>query len=85
MQQVGAFSSMLLLSEGIKQVGRDASREKLLAALEGLHDFATGLTPPMSFGPGQRMGLRGAHIVTVELPDQRFFPVASYQPIATAP
>jgi ABC-type branched-subunit amino acid transport system substrate-binding protein len=84
-QQVGAFSSMLLLSEGIKQAGRDASREKLLAALEGLHDFATGLTPPMSFGPGQRMGLRGAHIVTVELPDQRFFPVARYQPIATAP
>lgn len=84
-QQVGAYSSMLLLSEGIKQAGRDASREKLLAALEGLHDFSTGLTPPMSFGPGQRMGLRGAHIVTVELPDQRFFPVARYQPIATAP
>lgn len=84
-QQVGAYSSLLLLSEGIKQAGRDASREKLLAALEGLHDFATGLTPPISFGPGQRMGLRGAHIVTVELPDQRFFPVARYQPIATAP
>ena len=65
-QQVGAYSSLLLLSEGIKQAGRDASREKLLAALEGLHDFATGLTPPISFGPGQRMGLRGAHIVTLD-------------------
>ncbi len=50
--QVGAFSSMMLLSEGMKQAGRDASREKLIEALEGLHDFDTGLTPLISFGPG---------------------------------
>jgi ABC-type branched-subunit amino acid transport system substrate-binding protein len=70
--QVGAFSSMMLLSEGMKQAGRDASREKLIEALEGLHDFDTGLTPLISFGPGRRQGLSGAHIVTVDLPDQRF-------------
>jgi len=83
--QVGAFSSMLLLSEGMKQAGRDASREKLISALEGLHDFDTGLTPLISFGPGRRLGLRGAHIVTVDLPDQRFYLVAPYKPIAAAP
>lgn len=83
--QVGTFSSLLLLSEGLKQAGRDASREKLLVALEGLHDFATGLTPAMSFGPGQRMGLSGAHIVTVDLPAQQFFPVALYKPLQTTP
>ncbi|RON53912.1 cytochrome c/ABC transporter substrate-binding protein [Pseudomonas frederiksbergensis] len=83
--QVGAFSSMLLLSEGMKQAGRDASREKLINALEGLHDFATGLTPLISFGPGRRLGLSGAHIVTVELPDQRFYLVAPYKPIAVTP
>lgn len=85
MLQVGAFSSMLLLSEGMKQAGRDASREKLISALEGLHNFDTGLTPLISFGPGRRLGLRGAHIVTVDLPDQRFYLVAPYKPIAATP
>ena len=83
--QVGAYSSMLLFSEGMKQAGRDASREKLVNALEGLHDFETGLTPLISFGPGRRLGLSGAHIVTVELPDQRFYRVAPYKPIAAMP
>ncbi|MHC8406934.1 cytochrome c/ABC transporter substrate-binding protein [Pseudomonas sp. TMB3-21] len=83
--QVGAYSSMLLFSEGMKQAGRDASREKLVSALEGLHDFETGLTPLISFGPGRRLGLSGAHIVTVELPDQRFYRVAPYKPIAAMP
>ena len=41
---------MMLFSEGMKQAGRDASREKLVSALEGLHDFDTGLTPLISFG-----------------------------------
>jgi ABC-type branched-subunit amino acid transport system substrate-binding protein len=83
--QVGAFSSMMLLSEGMKQAGRDASREKLVSALEGLHDFDTGLTPLMNFGPGRRLGLSGAHIVTVDLPDQRFYLVAPYKPVAATP
>ncbi|MBV7548151.1 ABC transporter substrate-binding protein [Pseudomonas sp. PDM26] len=83
--QVGAFSSMMLLSEGMKQAGRDASREKLVSALEGLHDFDTGLTPLISFGPGRRQGLSGAHIVTVDLPGQRFYLVAPYKPVAATP
>jgi ABC-type branched-subunit amino acid transport system substrate-binding protein len=83
--QVGAFSSMMLFSEGMKQAGRDASREKLVSALEGLRDFDTGLTPLMSFGPGRRLGLSGAHIVMVDLPDQRFYLVAPYKPIAAKP
>ena len=83
--QVGAYSSMQLLSEGMKQAGRDASRDKLIGALEGLHDFDTGLTPLISFGPGRRLGLSGAHVVTVDLPDQRFFLVAPYKPLAVMP
>ncbi|MCU0122225.1 ABC transporter substrate-binding protein [Pseudomonas sp. B2M1-30] len=83
--QVGAYASMLLFSEGMKQAGRDASREKLVAALEGLHDFDTGLTPRLNFGPGRRLGLSGAHVVTVDLPDQRFYLVAPYKPIIASP
>ncbi|MDB5997484.1 MAG: cytochrome [Pseudomonas sp.] len=83
--QVSAFSSMLLFSEGMKRAGRDASREKLINALEGLHDFDTGLTPLISFGPGRRQGLRGAHIVTIDLQDKRFYLVAPYKPLAATP
>lgn len=83
--QVGAFSSMLLLAEAMKQSGREISRDKLVQALEGLHDFATGLTPAISFGPGRRLGLNGAHVVTLELPEQRFYVVAPYKPIAALP
>lgn len=77
--QVGAWCSMVLLEEGLKRAGRDASRDKLVSALEGLHDVDTGLTPPLSFGPGRRQGLEGAHVVTVELPGPMFYPVAPYR------
>lgn len=83
--QVSAYSAVLLFSEAMKQAGRDASREKLIRALEGLHDVDTGLTPRLSFGPGQRQGLKGAHIVTVDLPELRFYPVATYKQLEAAP
>ncbi|MGX1126920.1 cytochrome c/ABC transporter substrate-binding protein [Pseudomonas sp. HLS-6 TE3448] len=70
--QVTAYCSLQLLVEGLKRAGRDASREKLLAALEGVYGFDTGLTPPLSFGPGRRQGLSRAHVVGVELPGPRF-------------
>ncbi|MNO80842.1 hypothetical protein D3C76_720620 [compost metagenome] len=46
-----------------------------MQALEGLQGFATGLTPPLGFGPGQRVGMDGAHVVEVDIVEQRFRPV----------
>ncbi|PWB33996.1 branched-chain amino acid ABC transporter substrate-binding protein [Pseudomonas sp. SDI] len=83
--QVGAWCSMLLLEEGLKRAGRDASRDKLVAALEGLHDVDTGLTPPLGFGPGRRRGLDGAHVVILELPGPMFYPVAPYRRLELGP
>ncbi|TDF82168.1 ABC transporter substrate-binding protein [Pseudomonas sp. H9] len=80
--QVGAWCAVQLLGDALKQVGRDASREKLIQALESLHDVQTGLTPPLNFGPGRRQGLAGAHVVTVEMPGPVFYPVAVYRPVA---
>ena len=50
-----------------------------------LHEGDTGLTPRLSCGPGRRLGLSGAHVVTVDLPDQRFYLVAPYKPIVASP
>lgn len=76
--QVGAYCAALLLSEGLKRAGREVSRDKLVSALEGLHGFHTGLTPALNFGPGQRMGSAGAHIVTVDLHGQLFRPLGRF-------
>ncbi|MDH4560073.1 ABC transporter substrate-binding protein [Pseudomonas sp. BN411] len=76
--QVGAYCATVLLSEGLKRAGRDVSRDKLVSSLEGLHGFRTGLTPALSFGPGERTGLAGAHIVTVDLRDRSFRPLGRF-------
>ncbi|MFJ3076914.1 MULTISPECIES: ABC transporter substrate-binding protein [Pseudomonas] len=83
--QVNTLCALRLLSEALKQIGRDASRERLVAALEGLHDVDTGLTPALGFGPGRRQGMSGAHVVAVSLPGPRFTAVAAYRPVADTP
>ncbi len=83
--QVGAWCSMVLLEEGLKRSGRDASRDKLVSALESLHYIDTGLTPPLGFGPGRRQGLAGAHVVTLAMPGPLFYPVAPYTRAAERP
>lgn len=83
--QVNTLCALRLLSEALKQIGRDASREQLIAALEGLHDVATGLTPALGFGPGRRQGMAGAHVVAVALPGPRFTSVTPYRPVPDTP
>ena len=79
--QVSAYSAALVLAEGLKRSGRDASREKLLTALENLHGFPTGVTPLLGFGPGRRVGAPGAHIVAVDLEQGMFRPTGRYQKV----
>lgn len=76
--QVGAYTAAAILAEGLKRAGRDASRDKLVAALENLHGFETGLTPAIGFGPGQRVGAPGAHIVAVDARQRVFRPTGRY-------
>jgi len=83
--QVNTLCALRLLSEALKQIGRDASREQLIAALEGLHDVPTGLTPALGFGPGRRQGMAGAHVVAVALPGPRFTSVSPYRPVPASP
>lgn len=81
--QVSAYSAALVLAEGLKRSGRDASREKLLNALENLHAFPTGVTPVLGFGPGRRVGAPGAHIVAVDLEQGLFRPTGRYLKVGT--
>src|SRR5207248_303523 len=65
--QMAAYSAAKVLVEGLKLAGKELSREKLIAALEELNAFETGLTPPVSYGPNRRVGAPGAYVVTIDL------------------
>lgn len=74
--QLSAYCAAKVLVEGFKRAGRELNREKLIAALEGLYEFDTGLTPPMTYGPNRRIGAPGAYIVTIT--HKGFAPVSSW-------
>jgi ABC-type branched-subunit amino acid transport system substrate-binding protein len=70
--QIAAYASAKLLAEGLKVAGRSLSREKLVAALENLYEFDTGLTPKLTYGPNRRIGALGAHVIALELEKKAF-------------
>ena len=72
--QVAALGSALVLVEGMSIAGRDLSRQKLLAALEGLRGFETGLLPRLSYNADRRIGSYGAYVVKVDLAKRTFLP-----------
>lgn len=63
--QVAALGAAKVLVEGLQRSGRDLTRARFVAALVALQSFETGLMPPISFGPGRRIALRGAHVVAL--------------------
>ena len=64
--QMTALASAEVLIEGLKRVGRELSREKLVTALENLYRFDAGLGAPVSFGPNRRVGARGAYVASLD-------------------
>ena len=76
--QVSAFNSAKELVAGLENAGRRLNREELVLGLEELNDFHPGLAPPLSFGPFRRTGSMGAHIVRVDLVDDRFHPTTGW-------
>jgi ABC-type branched-subunit amino acid transport system substrate-binding protein len=76
--QIAAYTAAKLLVHSLKEAGRGVSREKLIQALEALHRFDTGLTPPLTYSANRRIGALGAHIVTVDLRNKRFRPGSTW-------
>jgi ABC-type branched-subunit amino acid transport system substrate-binding protein len=70
--QMTAYVAAKVLVHALKASGRSVTREKLVKALESLYRYETGLIPPLTFGPNQRVGVHGAHVVTVDLANRRF-------------
>ena len=79
--QISAYCAAKIMIEGLKRAGKKLSREKLVAALESLYEFDTGLTPPINYDPNRRIGALGAYIVTIDLKHSNFVPVSDWIPL----
>jgi ABC-type branched-subunit amino acid transport system substrate-binding protein len=76
--QMQALAAAKTLVEGLKRVGRDASRQKLVDALEGMYQFKTGLTPPLTYNPNRRIGASGAYVAIIDKQAHRLVPVSKW-------
>lgn len=62
-----ALSSAKLLVHGLRQAGKEISREKLVEILESLYDYNTEQTPAVTFTQNRRIGAGGVHVVGIDL------------------
>ncbi|MEQ1636520.1 MAG: ABC transporter substrate-binding protein [Methylococcales bacterium] len=58
-----ACNAVKVLVEGLKHIGRHASRQKLITALEEIHNFPSDFLPPLNFSSHSKIGLQGAYIM----------------------
>jgi len=77
--QVAAFVAFDVLVEGMRRAGRNLSRERLVAALEGLYDFEPGLLRPLRYGPNRRVGTLGGYVVAVDVEKGSFSTVGGWR------
>ena len=61
-----ALSSAKLLAHGLRQMGKEVSREKLVETLENFYDYNTGQTPAVTFNRNRRVGAQGVHVVGID-------------------
>ena len=70
-----AFASAKIFVEAAKDSGKQLTRNSLIASLETLRDFKTGVVPPVTFGPNRRIGATGSYIVGLDLSRKEFIPL----------
>ncbi len=75
---VATLAAVKIFVEGLRQTGRDLSREGFVDTLAALYNFNTGLTPPITFGATRRVGALGAHVVKLDTKTHTFAPAAPW-------
>ncbi len=65
--QISAYCAARIFEEALMSAGRELDREKFTHSLEQIHDFTTGLLPPVSFGPNRRIGSTKIDVLCVDL------------------
>ncbi|MCB2186375.1 MAG: ABC transporter substrate-binding protein [Deltaproteobacteria bacterium] len=60
------FINAKVLVEGLRRAGRHLNREKLITALESIHQFSLGIANPLSFSPENHQGLENVYFTRIE-------------------
>ncbi|WP_281557556.1 ABC transporter substrate-binding protein [Thalassomonas sp. RHCl1] len=76
--QLLALAAAILLRQGLMTTGRELTPTKLIANMEGLYQFETSLTRPISYGPNRRLGTSGAYVVSLDLVNKTIIPVSNW-------
>lgn len=76
--QGSALAAFELLTDALEKAGRDLDRDRLVAELEKRIRILTPYTPPLAFGPGRRLGARGAYLVVIDAERHGFVPVGEW-------
>ncbi len=77
--QLSAYSAARLLQEGLERLGRKPTRNGLVAGLNQLWKFETGVTPPLTFNENRRTGARGGSIVAIDPESKIYFRIREWQ------
>jgi branched-chain amino acid transport system substrate-binding protein len=56
---LAGYFAALLFTEGARRAGPNLTRERLIAALEGIRGFESGILPPITIGPDHETQKRG--------------------------
>jgi ABC-type branched-subunit amino acid transport system substrate-binding protein len=73
--RAATYATTRTFLEALKRAGRDLTREKLIATLETLYQFPTGLTRPITWARNRHVGTLGAYILTVDADRGALVPV----------
>ena len=73
--QAVAFAATKILFEAVKSGSKQLNRATLISSMEQIHNLKTGVVPPVTFGPNQRVGSNGSYIVRVDLGTKQFVPL----------
>jgi ABC-type branched-subunit amino acid transport system substrate-binding protein len=64
--QLTALAAAEVLAEGLRRTGRELTRDRFIEQLEGFRKLPLVYGPPVSYGPGRRLGSNGAYVVQVD-------------------
>jgi ABC-type branched-subunit amino acid transport system substrate-binding protein len=73
--QAVAYAASRILFEATKAAGRRLDRAALISSLEQIRELKTGVVPPITFGPNQRVGSNGSYVVRVDLGGKQYVPL----------
>ena len=76
--QLSALAAAEVLIQALERAGRDFDRESFIETLEGIQRFDPVYSPPVSYGPSRRLGVRGASIHALDLAARRLAPAGTW-------